>query len=101
MPENPKVNVNLTVPEELLRKFINLSGHEKTMRCKWCNGYTTHISVSYSEDVYGDDFFASLNKVIMAIHNFNPLVTLTMGNCFACERCRHVRYEGGFFSDLM
>ncbi len=96
MDQNPKVNVNVTVPEELLRKFVNLSGHKKTMECKKRQRYTTHVSISNSE---GED--DALGKIIMAINDYNPLVTLSQGNRFACTECGRVRFEGGLFSGFM
>ena len=86
--------MDVSIPKELLNKLINLGGIEKKLKCKSCNKFTDHISVSYSE---GAD--STFDSFAGRVFDLLPTNMLVWGNPYVCTKCGRIKCDGGLFSD--
>jgi hypothetical protein len=57
---------------------------------------TEHASISYAEAAQADNLWID---ILMTAGDFNPLLPISLGNTYACVKCKKIRFEGGFLSN--
>ncbi|MBW4477676.1 MAG: hypothetical protein KME54_12595 [Tolypothrix brevis GSE-NOS-MK-07-07A] len=87
------------LPKNILDKICNLGGTEKQLRCKECKKITKQVSITYGEMFPDDDSIPG--HILLAVNNYNPGVTLTLGIPFVCTECGKMKLDGGLISTVM
>ena len=78
-------------------KVMNAANADKLMKCESCDEITKHTCISYS------DVTRILNEpttdAIQTLNDYNPFLPVSLGNPYACVKCKQIRYEGGVLSN--
>ncbi|OBQ19670.1 hypothetical protein [Anabaena sp. AL93] len=81
-------------------KVANAANSDRKLKCYGCDEITGHISISYADafKAHGGDnvFFATVGVAFDLVPAAYPI---TIGNPYACNDCKRLRFEGGILSN--
>ena len=83
-------------------KVANAASADRKLKCYSCDKITNHIHISYSdvmkaEDKQRDNGWRDVLGVTMDL--IPAAMPITLGNSYACNDCKRIRFEGGMASN--
>lgn len=87
----------IPITKEIFNRLVNTGGVKKTLKCRKCKDFKSHISVSNAE-VYGDH---DLLKLLGRLNDVNPLSNVGLGTPYVCMSCRNMILDEGIASDFV
>jgi hypothetical protein len=85
-------------------KIANVANSDRKLKCYGCDKITDHITISYADvlkaaDNHKNDVWRDANGIYM---DFSlALSPIIIGNPYACNDCKRIRFEGGVMSNTV
>ena len=83
-------------------KVANAASADRKLKCYSCDKITNHIHISYTDYMKASDYHKdNAWRDAMGVYaDLLPAVwPVMMGNSYACNDCRRIRFEGGVMSN--
>ncbi len=90
-----------TLLGKIAGKVVNSANSDRKLKCYGCDKITGHISISYADVMKAADY--DQDNVWRdgwgVLGDFTPATPIMLGNPYACNDCKRIRFEGGIFSN--
>ena len=81
-------------------KVANAANSDRKLKCYGCDKITGHISISYAYVFTAKGSDSVVDAAVGVTFDLVPGVyPIMLGNSYACNDCKRIRFEGGILSN--